>query len=273
MHPELDALGHALRHAEQLDPVAEALRVADVSLGELRDPLRVGLAELHRDAEGERCEDRELVRGIDTLDVEGRIGLRIAACLGFAQHHVEREPPIAHLGKDEVRGAVDDPRDPLDAIRRQPLAHRLDDGDAARDGRLEADHDPVRLRRGEYLRAVQREERLVRGDDVLAVAERPQHQILRHGVATDELDDDVDLRARDDTERIRNHARRPAGQPPGLLDVLVGDHRDADLASGAAADLLAIPREDVPGAAAHRADSEQPYVDWLHFLELWSTVV
>ena len=40
------------------------------------------LAELHRDAEGERGEDCQLVRGVDALDVEGRIGLGVAAALG-----------------------------------------------------------------------------------------------------------------------------------------------------------------------------------------------
>ena len=41
----------------------------------------IGLVELHRDAERDRAHDRRLVRGVDSLDVEGRVGLGIAQAL------------------------------------------------------------------------------------------------------------------------------------------------------------------------------------------------
>ena len=81
------------RDAEQLDPVAELLGVADVLLRELRDALGVGLVELHRDAEGDRRHDGELVRGVDALDVERRVGLGVAALLRLLQHRGERQRP------------------------------------------------------------------------------------------------------------------------------------------------------------------------------------
>ena len=57
MDPQFDAGAAALGDAEQLDPVAELLGIADVLAGQVRDPLDVGPLELHRDAEGDRGED------------------------------------------------------------------------------------------------------------------------------------------------------------------------------------------------------------------------
>src|SRR6185436_14100464 len=90
MNAELDAALRPPGDAEELDAVAELLRVADVGFRKLRDPLRVRALELHRNPERERGEDGELVRGVDALDVEGRVGLGIAARLRVLQRALER---------------------------------------------------------------------------------------------------------------------------------------------------------------------------------------
>ena len=54
----------------------------------------------------------------------------------------------------------------------QALAERAQDRDAAADAGLEGDVDAAARRRVEDLRAVQREQRLVGGDDVLAALDR-----------------------------------------------------------------------------------------------------
>ena len=107
---------------------------------------------------------------------------------------VEGQALVAHLGEDEVGGAVDDAGDPLDAVGGEALAQRLDDRDAAGHRRLEGDHHALLLRGGEDLVAVHGEQRLVGGDHVLAVGDGLQHQFLGDAVAADQLDDDVDLR-------------------------------------------------------------------------------
>jgi hypothetical protein len=133
-------LRRALGDAQQLDAVAELLGVADVLRSELGDALDVGLVELHRDAERDGAHDGRLVRRVDAFDVEGRVGLGVAQALGFLQHHVEVEALVAHLGQDEVGGAVDDAGDPLDAVGGEAFAQRLDDRDAAGHRRLEGHH-------------------------------------------------------------------------------------------------------------------------------------
>src|SRR5258708_14273144 len=172
MYAQLDPLGGPLGDAEQLDTVAQLLRVADILLGQPRDTFLVALVELHRHAEGDRRHDGELVRGVDSFDVEARVGLRVAELLRFLEHRVERKALLAHLREDEVGGAVDDPGDPLDAVGGEPLAQRLDDGDAARDRAFAGYHRVLFLRGGEDLVAVRGEQRLVRGDHVLAALDR-----------------------------------------------------------------------------------------------------
>ena len=175
VHAQLDAGRGAARDAEQLDAVAEFLGVFHILAGELRDALGISLVELHRYAEGDRRQDGELVRGIDALDVEGRIGLGVAQGLRLFQHVVERRPLVAHLAEDEVAGAVDDAGQPLDTVRGEALAQRLDDGNAARHRRLERDHHALGLRRGEDFVAVLGDQVLVGGDHVLAVGDRLHH--------------------------------------------------------------------------------------------------
>ena len=264
MHAQLDSLRGVLGDSQQLDAVAELLGIADVRLSELRDSFPVALVELHRDAEGDRRHDGELVRGVHALDVEGRIRLGIAAFLRLLQHRRERKPLVAHLREDEVRGAVDDSRDPLDAVRGEAFAQRLDDGNAARDRAFERDHHALPLRGGEDLVAVGGEQRLVRSDHVLAAVDRGEDQIFRDRDPADQLDHDVDLGIAHHFERVRGDARLTTGQLLRLRRLLVGDDADADVAAGAARDLLPVTREHRPGASAHRADAEQPHVDRLH---------
>jgi hypothetical protein len=161
VHAQLDAVVAALGDAQQLDAIAQLLGVGDVGRLQLRDALDVRLVELHRDAERDRAHDRRLVRRIDAFDVEGRVGLGITQRLRFLQHDREVEALGAHLRQDEVGRAVDDAGDPLDAVRGQALAQRLDDRDAAGDRAFERDHHAALARRGEDLRAVHREQRLV----------------------------------------------------------------------------------------------------------------
>jgi hypothetical protein len=197
----------------------------------------VRLVELHRDAEGQCRQDGDLVRGIDALDVEGRVGFGIAQALRLLEHGIEGQALVAHLGEDEVGGAVDDAGDPLDAVGGEPLAQRLDDRDAAGDCRLEGDHDALLHGGGENLVAMHGQQRLVRRDHMLAVGDGLEHQFLGNAVAADQFDDDVDLGIGDHGEGIVGHLRPAGGDLARQFEVLVGDLGDADRPPGAARDL------------------------------------
>jgi hypothetical protein len=265
VHAQLDALGAAPRDAEQLDAVSELFGIADVDCLQCGDALHVGLVELHRHAEGDGAHDGGLVRGVDALDVEGRVGLGVSQPLSLLEHDAEVEALVAHLAEDEVGRAVDDAGDPLDTIGGQPLAQRLDDRDAAGHRGLEADHHSLGVRGGEDLVAVHREQRLVGGDHMLAGGNRLHHERARDAVAADQLDDDVDCRIGDDLARIVDHADTLADNRPYTGGVEVGDRRDLEAAPGAAPDLLLVAAQHLEGATADGADAEQADLDRLGF--------
>jgi hypothetical protein len=167
----------------------------------------------------------------------------------------------SHLRQDEVGGAVDDPRDPLDAVRDQPLAQGLDDGDAATDGGLEGDHHVFLAGGGEDLVAMDGEECLVRGDHVLAVRDRLEGEVLRDAVAADQLDDDVDLRIAGDRPGVVGDRHLRAGDPPREVLVQVGDAGDDERPSHPAGDLVGVAGQHRVRAAADGADAEQADAD------------
>ena len=137
----LDAVLGRARDAQQLDAVAQLLGVGDVQRGDVADALDMHAGEIDRAAERDAGEDRQLVGGVDAVDVEARIGLGIAQLLRLRQHVGELAARLAHRRQDVVAGAVEDAVDALDPIGGEPLAQRLDDRDAAGDRRLIGERD------------------------------------------------------------------------------------------------------------------------------------
>ncbi len=268
VHAQLDAFAGGSRRAagdaQQLDAVAQLFGVADVHCLQLADAFHVGLVELHRDAEGNRRHDGQLVRGIHAFDVEGRIGLGVAQRLRLRQHGGEVQSLVAHLGQNEVGGAVDDAGHRFDAVGGQAFAQRLDDRDAAGHGRLERDDHALLLRGGENLVAVQRHQRLVGGDDMLAVGNGLQHQFARQLVATDQLDNDVDVGMVHHGERVVDDLHALAGDRACALGIARGDHRHFDATAGAAADIFLVALEYVKGAGTNGADAQQANLNRFH---------
>ena len=72
--------------------VAELLRRLEVERRDRRDALDIDRVGVDLGAEGEARQDGELVRGIEALDVEGRIGLGIAEPLRVREALGEGEP-------------------------------------------------------------------------------------------------------------------------------------------------------------------------------------
>ena len=256
VHAQLDAMLTALGDAQQLDAVAQLLGITDVHRLQRADALDMRLVELHRHAKGDGAHDGRLVGGIDALDVEGGVGFGVAQALRLLEHDAEVEPLRAHLGQDEVGGAVDDAGDPFDAVRGQALAQRLDDRDAAGHGGFERDHHALVAGGGEDLAAMHREQRLVGRHHVLAGGNRLQHQGARDAIAADQLDHDVDRRVVDHQPGIGDHLRPLANDGACTLGVEVGHHRDLDATPGAALDFLLVAMQHLEGAAADGADAQ-----------------
>ena len=240
-----------------LDAIPQLLGVVHVLGRQARDPLGVDGLEFQRHAEGQRGQDHQLVGGVDALDVKGGIGLGVTERLRLGEHLGELPPLVAHLGENEVSGAVDDARQPLDAVAGQALAQRLDDGDSPCDGRLEADRDAVLLRQGENFVAELGDQRLVGGDDVLARANPLLDQLPRHGGAADQLHQHLHVGIAGHLEDVAAHRGVP--QCAGGV-VAPGAHpHQFDRGLGARVDLLPVALQHVERAAAHRPQPADTY--------------
>ena len=256
MHPHLHPGPGAPRESEVLDSITELLGVADILRRHLGDALGIHPFEIERHAECDRGEDRELVRGVDPLDVERGIRLRVAEPLRLAEDVGECGAAFAHLGQDEVARTVDDPGDPLDPVPGEPFTQRLDDRDPAGHRGFERHHHPACMCGLEDRIAVHRDERLVRGDHVLAAFDGIEDEPASWVGAADELDDDLDVRIPNDLARIGGQ-----GDPVGGADAFPVERprrcpRDHDATSGPASNLLAVASEHVDGAAADGSEAE-----------------
>ena len=247
-----------------LDAIPQLLGVADVLEGDRTDALGIHALELQWHAERNRGEDGQLVRRVDALDIERRIGLRVAELLRLGQHVGERAARVPHLGQNEVAGAVDDAGDALDAITRESLPDRLDNRNTARHRGLERDGHPSIVRGTEDLVAVKRDQGLVGGDHVLAVGDCPHHQIECGVDAADELHHDLDLGVVDHIGALVGQVDHLGGTDPGLGEVAHTGPHDVDRTTRPSRDLLAVSREHVHGSAAHGAEPEESDLDRLH---------
>ena len=122
------------------------------------------------------------------------------------------------------------------------------------------------MRGREDLVAVPGEQRLVGGDDVLAVGDRLQDERPRRLDTADQLDDDVDVRMRKDERRVIGQvdAGDAARQLAGAGQRLFRDPRDADRPTRAARDFLFVAAEHGPGAEPDRAEPEEADLQRFH---------
>ena len=219
MHPLLDAVARLSREPEQLDAIAELLGELDIHCGDATDALDVDALEVHLRAERRPREDRQLVRGIDAVDIEAGIGLGVTGRLRLGQDLCKVPTGLAHRRQDVVAGAVEDAIEPADLVADQAFAQRLDNRNTAGHRGLEAQDAAFLLGQRRELGAVMGQQRLVCRDDMFAVAQGGLHQTARNTArATDQLDHDVDVGRGGERQRIAlpAHCRKVDVALPGL---------------------------------------------------------
>ena len=122
---------------------------------------------------------------------------------------IERKLLPLHPRQNVIAGAVQDAIDALDRIAGETLAQRLDDRDAAGDRGLEGERDVLVFRQFRQRQPVLGEQRLVRGDDVLACRERRFHRGARGAlIAAHQLDENVDVGRVRQRHRVVEHFER-----------------------------------------------------------------
>jgi hypothetical protein len=258
VHPQLHPAGLPPRQPQQLDAVAQRLRAHAVGGGECCNAFGVHLGVAQRHAKGHCGQQREFVCGVVTMDVEGRVGLGVAQCLGLGQRRVERQALRAHGTQDEVAGAVDDAGQPLDVVAAQTLAQRLDDGDADGHCPLERHHPAMALGGLEHEVTLLGQQRLVGRHHVFAVGQCGQHPIQRGAGAAHGLDHHVHIRVGGHRMGIGQHLYVRANQGLGPCHVACGHLGDHHVPSGAPGDGMVVAAQNSQGARTHGSQAQQP---------------
>ena len=210
----------ALGAGHELDGQAQSGGATQLGVGDAGDARRA-VAPGARRGSPERCrvgplaeaepgEQRQLVRGVVTLHVGPRVGLRVAACLGLGQD-VRIGPRVAcHGAQDVVGGAIDDAPDGMDGVRRRgpsesgprmgmPPATAASNRSAIPACRAAASSAGPSVARSALLPVT----------TCLPARDGGTHQVAGVGRAADELDHDIDVRVGHDS-RPGHRSRGPS---------------------------------------------------------------
>ena len=265
MHAQFDPFRSAPGNTQELDAVPQLFGMLDIGGIEFGDPFDVGLVELHRVAKGNRAHDGQLVRSIDSFDIEGRIGFGVSQALRFLEDFVKRQPLAAHLGENEIGGPVDDPGDPFDAIGSQALAQGFDDRNAASHRGFERDRHPFFLRRSKYFVAEIGQQGLVGCNHMLAALDGLEYEFPGHAITANQFDDDIDFRIDNYRKGVVRDPAAPAGHLARMLDISIGNDRNLNRPSRTPRNFLCVTFQHGIGSAADSANTQQSNVDRFHF--------
>jgi len=264
-HRKDEALGSLPRGAQQPDGVIQALRVLEIDGPDAADALREDVRRGDLFAEGQGGEDGQLRAGVESVDIVDRVRLGIAQPLRLRQHRLERTAVLLHLRQDVIAGAVENAQERHHTVARDSLAQHGVNRNAPGDAGL---HRQVRPR-GDgalpQLRAAQRHELLVRGNDGLLVGDGRGDDLRGDRGPPDQLRDDIDfwmshqlapvIRLDDGSERFGNLLAR---------DRQVAHRSDPQLEAELETDLFGVLGEDGHRAGADVAEADNTHVNPLH---------
>ena len=261
VHAQLNPFRAAPRDGQQPDRIAQLRGRRHVALPQAAQALHVHGVQPHGHAEGVGGQQCELVGGVGAVHVEGRIGLGVAQGLSLGQRGGQVQAARLHAREDVVAGAVEHARQRVDAVGRQALAQRLDDGHAAGHGRLVGQHAAMaRGRRGQLL-AMLGQQGLVGRHHVLAVGQRGEHPAARGAAAAGQLQHHVHAGIGGQPQgvgqqahawRALQYGRRPGGGARGHGDDVDGPPR-------ARRDQRLVAPQHAPHAGAHGADADHAH--------------
>ncbi len=124
---------------EKLYLVSEFLREFYVLLRNSRYPFAVNVFKPDLLPVGERQNDSEFVRRVDSLDVKSRIGLCKPEVLCLSENGIECLSLIGHFGQNIVRCSVHDAEYGSDPVRDKTFLQGLDYGNGSAHARFKSD--------------------------------------------------------------------------------------------------------------------------------------
>ena len=240
--------------AEQLDVESQLRGVIDIERRDMADTLDMNGVEVDRAAERDARQDGQLMRGVDAIDVEARVGLGEAQFLGLGEHLGEVAAAVPHGAQNIVAGAVENAEDAPNAIGGETLAQRLDDRNAAGDGGFVAKRGAGRLGGDGEFGAVVRNHRLVGGNQRFAAGQCRAAEIERNAVGSaDQLDDGVDVGVAGQRHRVVVPSHIADVNAALTVSLARRDRRHLDAATAALGDEIGVLGEQFECAHAHRA--------------------
>ena len=203
---------------------------------------------------------------VDTFNIKGRVRLGITQRLCLAEYVSKVTALVAHLGEDEVTGTINDTGQPVDLVCRQAFTQCLDNRDTASHGRFEGDHDTFLLCRRKYLVAMQGDQCLVGGHHMLAVGNRLQYQLAGRFVATNKLNNDVDIGIINNRKGIVADADGVYARETRGIIVTRSGLCNADATTGAPGDFLCITIQHIKRATTHCAEAQQANINRIQLI-------
>ena len=108
MHAGFDAILTPFRHPQQFHRHPQLRRVANIQGRQALNAFGINLLDVDGRSIGQAHHDGQLVRGIDSFDIERRVRLRVAGGLCLRQGILKFPSLAFHLGQDIIGGAVHD---------------------------------------------------------------------------------------------------------------------------------------------------------------------
>ena len=223
------------------------------------DALHLRIGKTHRHAKRIGRQQRDLVRCVDAFDVEGRICFGIAQRLRLRQCFGKAQPLFAHLAQNEIGGAVDDARHPLDAVGREALAQRLDDGNAHGHRALIRHCHAVLAGGGKDFVAVRGQQRLVGRDHMLARADGGQHPFACGAGAARHFHHHIHIGVRGHQHRVVGQRRVSAHHAHRTGQAAGAHHHQLDAPPRAPRNLRLVARQHAERARAHGANANHAH--------------
>jgi hypothetical protein len=112
LYPSLQILGDG----EQLDLVSEFASIPNIERRNRSDSLHMDPVEVYISPIGDGGENLKFVGGIQSIYIQGGIGLRVPFILRLPQGRGKISPLLRHLGKDVIGRSVDDAHHEEDPI-------------------------------------------------------------------------------------------------------------------------------------------------------------
>jgi len=261
---QFQPFGNEVGHRQQLHVVAQLPGVTHVGHLDRIDPGAGDLPPVDAGTEGQVGQDGQLLRGVAAVNVHRRIGLGVAASLGFGHSGGIVGALLIHLVEDEIARAIEDRVELQDLVRGEAFADGRDNRDPAGHRGLERNRAAQCTRSIEQLRPVLGQQGLVGGDHVLAAFEQPQHDRPSRFQPPDKLRHGRDFRVVDDAGKIVGE--QSAGQVhiprPGRIGV--NDPGQFERFPGVSGDPLATFQQQPRDSRPDRSQADDGNLGTLH---------